>query len=75
MMDAGLLKTGAVSCHSAQRRFPGRPHDEVKHPTTRETRFFHCSYRWKVEFIDDAKSYSSQTKNSADHRDNMDITR
>lgn len=39
MMDTGLLKTGAVSRHNAQRRFLGRPHDEVKHPTTRETRF------------------------------------
>jgi len=39
MMDAGLLKTGAVSCHNAHRRFLGRPHDEVNHPTTRETRF------------------------------------
>jgi len=39
MMEAGLLKTGAVSCHTAQRRFLGRPHGEVKHPATRETRF------------------------------------
>ena len=35
----------------------------------------HCSYTGKVEFMDGAESYSSQTKNSADHRDNMDITR
>ena len=74
MMDAGLLQTGAVSCHNAHRHFPGRLHDEVKHPTTRETRFVIVHTGGKSNLLTVQSQYSSQTKNMADHRDEMDIT-